>query len=54
MNYFFLVFAMLAGIYAYTFAYWLQQEGNNLGAAGVYLLIAISLLLPIYRVMAEG
>lgn len=54
MNYIFLVVAVLAGIYAYTFARWLRQKGNTLGAVGVCLLIAISLALPVYRMMSGG
>ena len=54
MSYFFLIVAVLASIYAYTFARWLRQKGNTLGAVGVYLLIAISLALPGYRMMNKG
>lgn len=54
MNYFFLIAALLAGIHGYTFARWLWQEGNGLGAIGVSILIAISLVLPIYRIINAG
>jgi len=54
VNYFFLIAAIMACIYAYTFARWLQQKGNTLGALGIFLLIAISLALPIYRMISGG
>ena len=54
MNYFFLLFAGLAGIHAYTFARWLWKNGNSLGAVGIYVLIMISLILPAYRIISAG
>jgi len=54
VNYLFVIVATLAGIHAYTFARWLWQEGNTLGAVGVYILIAISLALPIYQIITAG
>jgi len=54
MNYAFLVTAVLAGIHGYTFARWLWQQGNKVGAIGVSILIAASLALPIYRIINAG
>lgn len=54
MNYFFLIVAVLAGIHGYTFTRWLWQEGNTSGAIGVSILIAVSLALPIYRIINAG
>lgn len=54
MNYFFLVIAVFVSIHAYTFACWLRQKGNTLGTVGVFILIAVSLALPIYRIMSAG
>ena len=49
-----LVAVVLVSIHAYTFARWLGQAGNARGAIGVYVLIAVSLALPIYRMIRTG
>ncbi len=54
MNYLFVLAAVLAGIHACTFAYWLWRKGNTLGALGVCILIAINLALPIYRIVSAS
>jgi len=54
MNYFYVVAAVLAGIHGYTFARWLWQQGNIVGAVGVSILIVASLALPIYRIINAG
>ena len=51
MDYIFLISAMFAGIHGYTFARWLGGEGNTLGAVGVSVLIALTLALPVYRII---
>ena len=54
MNYIFLIAAVLAGIHGYTFARWLWQKGNTLGAVGVSVLIAVCLALPIYQIIVTS
>jgi hypothetical protein len=54
MDYLFLLAAVLAAIYGYTFALWLGKNGNKVGAIGVFVLIVISLALPIYRIIIAG
>lgn len=54
MIYLFLIAAVLAGIHGYTFARWLRQKGNTKGAIGVAILTAVSLALPIYRIINTG
>lgn len=54
MNYLFLLAAGVAGAHAYTFARWLWKNGNSLGAVGVYVLIVISMILPMYRIIVVG
>jgi hypothetical protein len=45
--------ALLAGLHALTFARWLRLHGNNLGAFGVWVIIAVSLTLPLYRLFTS-
>ncbi|MBC8014432.1 MAG: hypothetical protein H7X79_01645 [Sporomusaceae bacterium] len=54
MDHILLVPIILVGIHAYTFARWLSQEGNTRGAIGMYVLIAVSLALPVYRMLRAG
>lgn len=49
-----LVAIALIGIHAYTFARWLRKEGNTRGAIGIYVLMAVCLALPIYRIIRAG
>jgi hypothetical protein len=51
MNYIFLAGALLAGFHGYTFSQWLWKNGNTLGAIGVFVLVLMSLALPIYRII---
>lgn len=50
-DYLFLIAAILSGIHAFTYAKWLGKNGNNTGAAGVYIIIVIGLLLPLYSIL---
>lgn len=50
-EYIFFFIAILAGLHALTFARWLRFSGNKTGAYGVWAIIAISLTLPLYRLM---
>jgi hypothetical protein len=51
MDYIFLAAAILSGFHGVTFSQWLWKNGNILGAMGVFVLILISLALPIYRII---
>ncbi len=51
MNYVLLLIVLLAAIHSFTFGRWLHQNGQPLGATTVFLLIAVSLVLPIYRII---
>ena len=51
MDYYFLLAAVLTGIHGYTFAQWLWKGENMLGAVGVFVLIVISVMLPVYRIL---
>lgn len=51
MDYMFLTAAILSGFHGYTFSQWLWKNGNIAGAIGVFVLIMISVALPIYRLI---
>lgn len=51
MEYLILLATILTGIYAYTYANWLKQNGNKAGAWGIYFIIIIGLAVGFYRVM---
>lgn len=51
MDYLFLAVAILSGFHGYTFSQWLWKNENISGAVGVFLLIIISIALPIFRIM---
>ncbi len=51
MNYLVVVVALVAGFHAYTYAKWLKENGNKTGAAGVIMLILLSLALPVFRLI---
>ncbi len=53
MQYIPLIFLLLAAAHAFTYALWLKQNKNLLGAAGVYLLIASSIGLSVYRLLSS-
>lgn len=53
MDYFYIVVEVVAGFYAYTYAKWLRQHGNALGALAVICLVVISLAVPIYRIVSQ-
>ncbi len=50
MEYLFLLATILASVYTYTFARWLQRGGNRIGALGMYAMVAASLTLAVYRI----
>lgn len=50
MEYLLMIATILAGIYTYTFARWLQRGGNTTGALGMYAMVAASLALAVYRI----
>ena len=52
MGYFYLVMALVSGLYAVTYALWLRKNGNNAGAYAVYCLVALALFLPVYRLIS--
>ncbi len=54
MGYLFLLVAGVVSIHAYTFARWLWKNGNVSGAVGVYMLVIISLALPLYRIISRS
>ena len=54
MDYMFLMISVLISIHSYTFARWLEVNGNGLGMFGVFFLIMINLSLSIYRVINAG
>lgn len=51
MNSTLLVITILAALYTYTYARWLKQNDNKIGAWGIYLLILLGLSVGVYRVM---
>lgn len=53
MDYLYIVIDVAAGFYAYTYAKWLRQNGNALGALAVIFLVVISLTVPIYRIVNQ-
>lgn len=52
MDYVALGAAMLAGFHAYTYAKWLKENNNKIGAYGVFVLILTALFLPVYRIFS--
>jgi hypothetical protein len=51
MEYIFLIAAGAAAIHAITYGYWLKQNGNKVGAAGVFIITVLALAIPVYRMM---
>lgn len=51
MDYFYIVINIIAGFYVYTYAKWLRQQGNAFGAFGVLLIVALSVAVPIFRIV---
>lgn len=43
------IVTILAAIYAYTYARWLNKTGNRVGAIGVFLIVMAGLALAVYR-----
>ncbi|HMM21392.1 MAG TPA: hypothetical protein PKA10_11785 [Selenomonadales bacterium] len=50
-DYVYIALTALAGFHALTYARWLKQEGNQLGAWGVMALVLAGLALPVYRLV---
>ena len=51
MDYVFLIATILASIYTFTYARWLQNNGNKVGALGMYVMIMGGIALAAYRVL---
>ncbi|GBG56879.1 hypothetical protein SPFL3102_02387 [Sporomusaceae bacterium FL31] len=51
MQNYMLLFVVFAALHAMTYSRWLMKNGNKTGAIGVYVLILLSLALPIYRMV---
>ncbi|QJW46790.1 hypothetical protein HA075_13725 [bacterium BFN5] len=51
MQSYIVLFVVAAGLHAMTYSRWLMKNGNKAGAIGVYVIILISLALPIYRML---
>jgi hypothetical protein len=49
--YLFLLVAIVAAIYAFSFALWLQRSGNLVGAYGVLFIAIIGVVLPLLQVL---
>lgn len=49
--YLFLLVAIVAAIYATTFARWLQKNGNFVGAYWVLFITALGVVLPLLQVL---
>lgn len=49
-----MLIAIAAAFHAYTYAQWLKDNGNSIGAYGVYVIILIGLILPVYRIVVSG
>ena len=54
MDYVFLLLALLASVHGCSFCLWLKKNGNRLGAFGVFVIIFLNIVLPIYRMIKEG
>jgi hypothetical protein len=53
MDYLFLLVGLIAGINAYTYAVTVREDRNMAGTAFIYCIIALSIGLPIYRIVAN-
>lgn len=51
MDYLVVVVSLFAGFHGYTYAKWLKENGNTTGAAGVIVLVLLSLILPVVRLL---
>ncbi|MDD4599551.1 hypothetical protein SDC9_04068 [bioreactor metagenome] len=54
MQYLSILIAILAAVHAYSFAQWLKDNDNKVGAYGVYVMIILGLALPIYRLFQNA
>lgn len=52
MNYVYLTLSLLAALHAYLFGRWLIRNGNSLGGVTVFLLSALCISLPVYRIIS--
>lgn len=46
-----LLVVVIAALHAMTYSRWLMHNGNKPGAVGVYVIILLSLALPVYRLV---
>jgi len=53
MNYVYVIAAVLASGYAFTYALWEKQQGNMVGAIFIFCLVMACLGLPVYRIMTS-
>ena len=51
MDYGYLGLGLIIGFHALTYAYWLKKNGNLGGAVGVFVLVLVSLTLPLLRLL---
>lgn len=49
MEYIMPLLGIIAGFHAYTYAKWLKQHNNRLGAIGVIVIAGAGAALPLYR-----
>ncbi len=50
---FLIVVAVPAAVHAFMFGRWLMRNGNRSGGLVIYLIAAMSLVLPIYRYVSS-
>ena len=50
MDYIYLGVGAVIGFHALTYARWLKNNGNTLGAIGIFILVISSLALPMLRI----
>ncbi|CUH94963.1 hypothetical protein P22_1032 [Propionispora sp. 2/2-37] len=51
MDYLLIVLTLLAAVPAYTYGFWLKQNGNAAGDIGMKVLIVVSLGLAFYNLL---
>ncbi|VBB07654.1 Hypothetical protein LUCI_2919 [Lucifera butyrica] len=53
IDFIYILLGFMGAIKAYSYARWLRQNGNTGGAAGVFFVGLISLVLPVYRMLRQ-
>ena len=53
MDYLVLALALLSTIHSFSYAVWLKQGGNKIGAAVVVFIAAAGVGLPVYRIFTN-